>query len=136
MNGILNNYNIICDPYVGLGRYAIIRIPCDFIDCRNAVDLPWEPYLVPKDHPRYSPVTKFKYNIILGNHNDGVIFDLIDKGTHEGEYESVHKSVLYDFYNITYQTIKVGKIGAIYADDKHPHVHYMVKISSSTYNLQ
>ena len=65
VNGILTNYNIQFDPYLGLGISAII-IPCDFIECRNAMDIPFDSYLVPKDHQKYSLVTRFKYYHILG----------------------------------------------------------------------
>ena len=47
------------------------------------MDLPWDPYIVPKDQPRYYSVTKFKYYPILGQHNDWEITDFIDKGTYK-----------------------------------------------------
>ena len=58
VDGILPCYHIICDPYLGLGRFAIIKITCTCIDFRNAMDLPWDTYIVPKDQTRYSSVTK------------------------------------------------------------------------------
>ena len=42
-----------CDPYLGLGRCSIRRITFACIEYRNAIDLPWDKFLVPKDHPRY-----------------------------------------------------------------------------------
>ena len=56
VNGILTHHHIICDPYLGLDGYSIRRISCDFIDQRNVIYLPWNPYLVPKDWSRYSSV--------------------------------------------------------------------------------
>ena len=43
---------------------------------------------------------------------------------------------LNDFVNNPAQTIKVGSIGAIYADNKHSHGYYMVEFSSSPYTLK
>ena len=83
VNIILTHYHIQCDPYLGLGRCAIIRIPCTCIDFRNSMDLLWDKYLVPKYKPRYSSVTKYKYYTILGKHNYLVIIDFIDKGKEE-----------------------------------------------------
>ena len=40
------------------------------------------------------------------------------------------------FVNNTAQTIKVGSIGAIYADSKFSHGYYMLKFLYLTYNLQ
>ena len=40
------------------------------------------------------------------------------------------KIVLYGLVNNTAQTIQVGSIGAIYADDKQSHGYYMVEFSS------
>ena len=80
---ILTRYHIICDTYLGPGRFVRRIIPCDWPGFRNSTYLPWDTYLVPKDHPRYSSVPKCKYYPILGQHNDRVIMDLIDIGIHE-----------------------------------------------------
>ena len=58
VNVILTHSHIICDPYLGLGICATKRIPYACIDCINAINLPWDPYLVVKNQPRYSSVTK------------------------------------------------------------------------------
>ena len=55
---ILTQYNIICELHIGLGIYLVRGIPCDCIDFRNTMDLPWDASLVPNDQPRYSSVTK------------------------------------------------------------------------------
>ena len=47
------------------------------------MDLPRDKYLVPKDPQRYSSVSKFKYDQILGKYNDRVIMDFIDKIIYE-----------------------------------------------------
>ena len=62
--------------------------------------------------------------------------EFIDKGSDEEEYEEFHKIVLDSLANNTAQTIQVGSIGSIDADDKHSHGYYMVGFSSSTYTLQ
>ena len=69
VNGILTHYNIIWDPYIGLGIFSIRRIPCDCIDLINSMYLPWDPYIVPKYQPIYYSVKKENYPI-LGKHND------------------------------------------------------------------
>ena len=76
-NGILTHHHIICDPYIDIRRFATRRIPCTFIDFINSMDLPWDPYIVPKDHPRYSSITKYKYDLILGKQNDWEIMYFI-----------------------------------------------------------
>ena len=44
--------------------------------------------------------------------------------------------VLAVFVNSTAQSIKFGSIGAIDAENKHSHVYYMIRFSSSQYTLQ
>ena len=91
MYGTLTHYRIRCDPYLGIGIFSMIIIPCTCIYCRNSMDLPWGKSLIPRYHPRYSSVTKFKYYPILWKHNDWLTIDFIEKGTDEEEYESVLK---------------------------------------------
>ena len=108
MNIILTHYHIRCDTYIGINICAIRITPCDFIYFINDIDLIWDKYLVPRDHPIYYSVTKCKYYAILGQHNDCIIMDLIYIGKYEEEYESCHKTFLNGFVNETYQTIQVG----------------------------
>ena len=49
VNGILNHYHRLCDPYIDIGRFYIIRIPYDCIEFMNIMGLPWDTYIVPKD---------------------------------------------------------------------------------------
>ena len=123
----LPKYFIICYPYLGIGIFKIIIIPCSCIDCRNTMDLTWDPYLVPKYHPNS---VKIKYYPILGKYNDWTIMGFIGKVTDEEKYEYFHKIVLNVFVIFTDQTIQVGSIGAIDADDKHPHGYYIVEVLS------
>ena len=53
--------------------------------------LPWDPYLVQKDKPRYYSVTKLKYYPIIRKRNNWFIMYFIDKETDEKECESVQK---------------------------------------------
>ena len=61
--------------------------------------------------------------------------DFKDKCTDEKEYESVHNSTLDGLIKNIDQNIQVGSIGAIYADARYSHAYYMVKFTSSQYNL-
>ena len=54
------------------------------------MDLSWDSFIVPKDKPRYSSVTKYKYHPIVGKHNYRVIMNLVEKVTDKEEYESFH----------------------------------------------
>ena len=91
------------------------------------MDLPWDPYLEPRYQTIYSSVTKYKYDPILGKNNDWEMMDFIGKGTYEQLYELVHNTVIDGLVNNTSQTIHVGSIGAIDADDRHSYKYYMVK---------
>ena len=66
VNGILTNYHLIYDTYLGIGRCSTIRIPYDCIVFRNIIDLTWDQYLEPRDHQRHSSVTKWTFYPILG----------------------------------------------------------------------
>ena len=71
VNIILNKYHIICDPYLGIRRCLIIIIPCPCIYIINAMNLPWDTSLVPKDHTIYSSVKneniiQYWVNIMIG----------------------------------------------------------------------
>ena len=77
VTGILTHYHKICDLYLGIGRYKIRIIPFACIYFISDMDLPWDPYLVPKDQLKYYSVTKLKYYPILGKHNDQEIMYFI-----------------------------------------------------------
>ena len=81
VNVILTHYHILCDTYLGLGIFYVIIIYCGFIEFSKAMDLPWYPYIVLKDHLRYYSVKRIKYYQILGGNNDRVIMYFIDKLT-------------------------------------------------------
>ena len=76
--------------HLGLGIFAIRRIPYYYLDLRNSMDLPWETSLAPKDQPIYYSVTKYKYDTILRQHNDWVMMYFIYIGIDEEEYETFH----------------------------------------------
>ena len=94
---ILTHYHIICYPYLGLKIFTILITPWDFNNLLNAMNLPLDPSLVPKYHPKYASVTKRKYYPILGKHIDWGIFYFVDKFRDKEEYESIHKVVLVFF---------------------------------------
>ena len=73
------------------GKCSIIIITRAFIYCRNAVDLPCDSFLATKDQPRYSSVTKFKYDPILGGNNDYLIINFIENFIDKEDCESVQK---------------------------------------------
>ena len=83
MDGILTQYHFICDTYVGLDMCTIRRIPCAFVEWKNAMDIPCDAYLEPIYHQRSSSITKFKYYSTLGKHNDWVIMSFTEKGKYE-----------------------------------------------------
>ena len=80
---IWNHYHIKCDTYLGLGRFAVIKIPCACTEFINAIYLPWYPYILTKDNPRYFSVIQFKYYPILEKYNILLMIDFIDIGTYE-----------------------------------------------------
>ena len=64
--------------------YISIRIiPGAFIGYINEIGLPFDPYLVINDQPRYYSLTKFTYYRILGKYNYLVIMNFIKKYTDE-----------------------------------------------------
>ena len=87
MNGTLTHYHIICNTDIGLGRFSIRIIPCSCVELSYAIDLPCNPYLLPKDYPWFSSVTEFTCYLVIGKHNDWEILYLINKGTYEEEYK-------------------------------------------------
>ena len=56
MNGILTHYHILCDHYMGFGRYTIRILPCDCIELIDDMNLQWDSYILPKDQPIYYSV--------------------------------------------------------------------------------
>ena len=87
VNSVSTHYNIWCDTYIVIVIFTILITPCDCIECRNAMYLPWYPYILPRDKPRYYSITKFKYYPISGEHNYLIIIYFIEKGTYEDEYK-------------------------------------------------
>ena len=81
-NGIIGTwtqYQIRCDPNIGIWIFEIRRIHRTCIYLRNAMDLPWDPSLVPKYQTIYSAEIECKYYPILGKYNDWYIIYFIDK---------------------------------------------------------
>ena len=58
VNVILTHYYIRFNPYLVIVRCEIIRIPRAFIGYIDAIDLPWDPYIVTKKHSIYYSVIK------------------------------------------------------------------------------
>ena len=99
------------------------------------MELPWDPYLLPKDYLRYSSVTKFKYYHILEKDNYWVIISLVCKVTYKEEYKPVNEFLLDGFVNKKSQHIQVGSIRTINEDDRHLHGYYIVEFTYSPYVL-
>ena len=54
----MQQHNIRCDTYLGIGICEIIIILCAYIYRINIMNLPWDPSIAPKEQPIYSSVKK------------------------------------------------------------------------------
>ena len=59
--GLSKNYHLHFDPKLGMGVYAIRRIPCACVACTSMLDKPWISGISSDKQERYKPVTKCTY---------------------------------------------------------------------------
>ena len=56
--GLSKNYHLRFDQKLGMGIYAIFRIPCACVACKSMLDKPWISGIPPDAQKRYKPSTK------------------------------------------------------------------------------
>ena len=75
----MENFNYHFDPFIGVGKFDIIRISCSVIYCLKQLDQIWDPTidntLIKK---RYIRVYNCNYFSILGKYNYCITVNILD----------------------------------------------------------
>ena len=77
--GIGKHYHLCFDPKLGMGKCAILRIPCACVPCTSMLDKPWISGTPSDKQERYKPVTKCTYWPVLGAFNNWNIIEFSSK---------------------------------------------------------
>ena len=68
--GVVKHYHLRFDPKLGMGKCAILRIPCACVACTSMLDKPWMSGIPSEKQEQYKPVTKCTYWPVLGAFNN------------------------------------------------------------------
>ena len=64
--GLGKHYHLRFDPKLGMGKCAILRIPCACVACTSMLHKAWIYGIPSEKQERYKPVTKCTYWPVLG----------------------------------------------------------------------
>ena len=131
-------YHYYTCPEMGQGRACLRRVPCNCTACDEKIRLPWVHGLVPKEQPRFAPVTDCYLKSILEQKNNWHFVELVEsKSVSEEEADEIHADVLHYVTTAVAENIVVGGIGAVStrgndADDGY----YLVEFTGLPYTDQ
>ena len=72
---------------LGMGKCAILRIPCACVACTSMRDKAWISGIPSEKQERYKPVTKCTYWPVLGELNNWNIIELSSKSTSSEKFD-------------------------------------------------
>jgi hypothetical protein len=136
-NGIGAMYHLRIEPWLGVGKAIVRRIPCACDGCISQLKLPWQPGVAANKQARYKNSTTYKWwGIVLGL-NDWMIVNL--EPTNKSDLEEIEDTQAVALSGITMmmaEQVEVGSHGAFSTDDPDANVYYIVEWTSTTYTLQ
>ena len=92
--GLGKHYHLRFYPKLGMGKCAILCIPCACVACKSMLDKPWISGIPSEKQERYKPVTKCTYWPVLGEFNNWNIIELSSKSTSSETFDEIHQVVL------------------------------------------
>ena len=92
--GLSKNYHLRFDPKLGMGVWAILRVPGVCVSCTSMIDKTWISGISSEKQERYKPVTKCTYWPELGSSNNWNIIQFSSKSTSSDTFDEIHQVVL------------------------------------------
>ena len=88
------NYHLRFHTKLGMGVYAIRRIPCACVACTSMLYKPWISGILSDKKERYKPVTNCTYWPVLVTFNNWNIIQLSQKSTPSEAFDEIHQVVI------------------------------------------
>ena len=107
------HYHLRFDPKLGMGKCAILRIPCAYVACTSMMDKAWISRIPSEKQERYQPVTKCTYWPVLGEFNNWNIIELSSKSNSSETFDEIHQVVLDGISDNMASLVESGKYVAI-----------------------
>ena len=123
VRGLSKKYHLDLDPKLDNGKFAIQRIPCEFVASTNMSGMACVPSVDCTKQPRYQPVVDCKYWPVLGYFNNYNIIHFTNKTTCSEDFDEAHQVVLYGISTNMAPLPQTGKYGAINTLD-HTNLGY------------
>jgi len=136
-NGVMGHYNVRADPYLGIGKVAVRRIPCACTGCHKQLQLEWQSGVPSEEQQCYAASTTCKFHVLFEGLNDWKIITLVD--TTESvleENEQVHELVLAGIAETVSKNVIVGGYGAVMTDDPDSDGYYLLQWDSEPRALE
>jgi hypothetical protein len=136
-SGLLAHYHLHADPYLGLAKLAIRRIPCACESCETKIKLPWVPSVEPKLQPRFAQNMECKRWKIFESINDWKIVTLVPRTDCDpDDVADAQQDVLEGLTKRVGEEIIQGGYGAVLTEDEETHGYYVVTWTSDPYTSQ
>ena len=90
----------------------------------------------PNKQTRYQPVVDCTYWPMLGSFNNWNIIQFTNKKLPSGDFDAVHKLLLYGIGDYIDYIVQLGKYGSINEVDPTTMFYYVIKYLSEPYTLQ
>ena len=92
--GLSKNYHFRFHPKLGMGVFAICRIPCACVACTLTLDKSRISGISSDTQERYKPVTKCTYWTVIESFNNWKIMQLSPKSTSSDTFDEIHQVFL------------------------------------------
>ena len=115
--GLGKHYHLRFDTKLGMGKFAICRIPCACVACTSILEKPWISGISSDKQERYKPATKCTYWTVLGAFNNWNIIELSSKSTSSDTFDEIHQVVLDGISDNMASLVESGKYGAVNTTD-------------------
>ena len=131
-------YHIQCDPYLGLGKCDMRRIPCACQSYQLSLEQLWEENFDADKQPSYSGnVGDCKYAYILGAYNRSYIVYLVVShtasiDTYVDYIEEAQETIIDSISSIFAEHIFISNYGTLHTDNMEKYGYYIVQWKSIT----
>ena len=123
------HYHIHCEPFLGVGFQAVIRIQCCCESCIEKIKSEWVEGKEPAEQPLLYRNVHWKYASFFSGdegYTDWKIIETIDK-PREKKLDALNLEVLSGIAERTRRRVLDNRYGEIMTDENETHGYYIVK---------
>ena len=127
---MIKHYHLRFDPKLGMGEFAIRRIPCVCVACKSILDK-YCIYGISSDKKeRNKPVTKCTYWTVLGVFKNWNIIQFSSKSTSSDTFDEIQQVVIDGISDNMSSLVESSKYGAINTTYPSTNRFYVIMFTS------